>query len=298
MSKDFESHPTKSKCHRWHPAAWLRVSGEDAASFLQGQFTQDMRRLDRESAVYGLWLNHKGRVIADSFIAKDGKGGFWVGSYFSPAAVIKERLEAFVIADDVVIDDETDQWRGMTILVEDATEALPAGSGVVSFPGRRAVSSSQEWVFPQTEERAFDDPVLKGVELSPQQMELLRIEAKIPAIPADIGSGELPNEGGLEASAISYTKGCYLGQEVMARLKSMGQVRRRLIKLTGEGERPKPPALLFQGDMRIGEIRTAIETSSGYVGLALVSLLNVKWGQRASVGKGGEPTVTLEALES
>src|SRR5688572_1380953 len=92
-------------CFRWSPATVLRVSGEDAASFLQGQFSNDLRDLDQKKAVYGLWLNHKGRVIADSFVHRLAEGDFLVFSYHCPVEVIRQRLEAFVIADDVVLED-------------------------------------------------------------------------------------------------------------------------------------------------------------------------------------------------
>src|SRR3954467_6753383 len=107
-----------------------------------------------------------------------------------------------------------------------------------------------------------------------------RIAAGIAAVPADVGPGELPNEGGLDAEAISYTKGCYLGQEVMARLKSMGQLRRRLLRVQGIGETyPALPAPVFAGSRQVGELRSAVRNGTGgWTGLAMVSLLQVAGG--------------------
>src|SRR5438046_523634 len=91
---------------RCEPAAWLRITGADAATFLQGQFTNDLRALERGAEVYGLWLTVKGKVLADSFVVRGPRADeFCLGSYFSPAGVIRERLESHVIADDVVIED-------------------------------------------------------------------------------------------------------------------------------------------------------------------------------------------------
>src|SRR5471030_3245677 len=74
---------TEPKVHFWRPAAWLRVSGPDAGVFLQGQFTNDLGALKTSPAVYGLWLNQKGRVLADSFVLRGNTTEeFWVGSYF------------------------------------------------------------------------------------------------------------------------------------------------------------------------------------------------------------------------
>src|SRR5580658_9564626 len=95
--------PQKILSHRYRPAAWLRVSGTDSATFLQGQFSNDLRHFGPDLATYGLWLDVKGKVIADGFVMP-GKGpdGFWIGSYFSPADQLRRRLEGFIIADDVV----------------------------------------------------------------------------------------------------------------------------------------------------------------------------------------------------
>jgi hypothetical protein len=104
-------------------------------------------------------------------------------------------------------------------------------------------------------------------------LERLRIEAGVPAVPRDIGPEDLPNEGELEVDAISYTKGCYLGQEVMARLKSMGQVRRKLVRVTGTGSISLGlPAALFADGKKVGELRSAVPTGEGFFGLAMISL--------------------------
>src|SRR4051794_18742813 len=106
---------TSRSVFRWKPACWLRVTGEDAFTFLQGQFTNDLRELERSAAVYGLWLTLKGKVLADSFILKaQAPAGFWIGSYFSPAAVIQQRLDSYIIADDVQIEDVTGEWAGLS----------------------------------------------------------------------------------------------------------------------------------------------------------------------------------------
>ena len=105
----------------WSPAAWLRVAGPDALSFLQGQFSQDLRSLAAAAPgaapAYGLWLTLKGKVEGDSFIFRgEGPEEFWIGSYFSPAAVIRARLEGFIVADDVTLEDQTSRDRKSTRL--------------------------------------------------------------------------------------------------------------------------------------------------------------------------------------
>jgi folate-binding protein YgfZ len=102
-----------------------------------------------------------------------------------------------------------------------------------------------------------------------------RITRGIPSVPVDIGPNDLPNEGGLEEVAISYTKGCYLGQEVMARLKNLGQVRRRLHLVRGPGEVPGSGSPLFQKDRKVGDVRTAAGAGSGFVAMAMLTNINL-----------------------
>ena len=314
--------PTHSAFFRWQPAAWLRVTGTDAAPFLQGQFTNDLRALRPGEASYGLWLSLKGKVEADSFVLRAGEasggaapgtvdaGEFFIASYFSPAAALCERLESFIIADDVTVEDLTPNVSAVSVWpsTAGASERPPAASA--GFAGRRGQQPNVEWIFP----REWADEVLAGLragasELSATVVEALRISAAIPAVPRDAGPGDLPNEAGLDAVAISYTKGCYLGQEVMARLKSMGQVRRRLLRVESAGSpagapdafgAPAPlaslPAALFIGERQVGELRSAVVDPARperVLGLAMLSLLHVTNGAGLALAKNGPPVFHL-----
>lgn len=298
MSKESLSSEKDRDFFRWQPAAWLRVSGADAETFLQGQFTNDLRTLAGGRAVYGLWLNHKGRVMADSFVLRGAGGEFWVGSYFCPAAVIKERLESFIIADDVAVEDVTEQWRAVTLFgvtAESQSANPPVGC---FFEGRRGQEAHREYVFPREAESELGAQWLGGRERETGEIERLRIESGVPAVPADIGPTELPNEGGLENEAISFTKGCYLGQEVMARLKSMGQVRRRLLRLRGKGEPPARGAALHQAGHRIGEMKTAVRVGDGFIGFGLMTLLGLRVEEPVTVSTdGGGESIWVERHE-
>jgi len=279
--------------YRWQPAAVLRVSGDDSLTFLQGQFTNDLQQAGNASAVYGLWLNQKGKVLADSFVRKVSASEAWIVSYFSPASAIRERLEAYVIADDVVIEDVTAAMTAVALAGEVTPAELVLSDSAWAFRGRREREVHTEIIFPVGEAVALDDRLRGGTALGAEDMERRRIAAGIPAVPKDIGPGDLPNEGGLEAEAISYTKGCYLGQEVMARLKSMGQVRRRLLKVRGTGEIPPRPASLFQGDRRVGELRSAVRDGAEWIGLAMVSLVQLRREDGLSLESGGAAVVNF-----
>ncbi len=297
--------PTSPAVFRWKPAAWLRVAGPDAAAFLQGQFSNDLRALTASpgEASYGLWLTVKGKVLADSFVlraagAAGGEDAFWVGSYFSPAAAIRARLESFIIADDVAIADETEAWAGLSIL--DSATLLPPPVGLEDavrvFRGRREAGGNLEVVYRVAAGvPAWLESALHGREVTAGELRRRRLAAGIPAVPEDLGPTDLPQEAGLEEEAISFTKGCYLGQEVMARLRSMGQVRRRLVRVAGaETEPPAAPAPLFVAGRPAGELRSAAaDGRSGWIGLAMVTRALVAPGTELAWSAEGGPAVRV-----
>lgn len=273
----------------YRPGALIRVTGEDAFTFLQGQFTNELRQ-PAGSATYGLWLNQKGKVLADSHVLRISESEFLICSAFSPAAIIRRRLEEYIVADDVVLADETTTTHALTLWGTGGYEAISRlmvevpvpgrfvrnGDGII-FCGRRLPGDNWEILGPEKAITEIRGQLLASgaVESSPAEMEFARITAGIPVVPADVGPGDLPNEGGLEDVAISCTKGCYLGQEVMARLKNLGQVRRRLQIVRGSGAPPVPLSALYQGEKRVGEIRTVGARADDFVALAMLSLINL-----------------------
>jgi folate-binding protein YgfZ len=266
------------------PAAWLRVSGEDAAQFLQGQFSQDLGRLEPGRAAYGLWLDHKGKVGGDSFILRAGSAaeGFWVGSVETPAAALRERLEKYIVADDVSVEDETERWRLGLVLVEapagDPMNLAHGGGPALASVGGRVFagrppalggSAVQEWVWlcPTAGiEAASRAGMATGKPMGEAEWECARILAGIVAVPRELGPGELPHEGGLADTAVSTTKGCYVGQEIMSRLKTRGRLRRHLQRIRGHGAPPAVGSPIFAGEKRVGEFRSVARGAGIEVG--------------------------------
>jgi len=283
--------------HLWKPGAWLRVTGEDAPGFLQGQFSNDVRQAGPGKSVYGLWLNEKGKVIADCFVIGSMAGqAYWVGSYFSAAGMLQKRLESFIVADDVTVDDLSGEFVGISLFGEAARDwlSLENRDGVI-FRGRRYSGENWEWVFPSQHLPAVKARLAGVAEVSPAEMERRRIEAGIPSIPADIGAGDLPHEGGLFEDAVSTTKGCYLGQEVMARIKSRGKVRRRLARVHGAGPIPALPAGLWQSPREVGQLRSAaLSGSDGYIGLAMLPAEGA--GPGAAFSLAAEAAATVHSV--
>jgi len=281
--------------HPYLPACVLRVTGADAATFLQGQFTNDLSKLAPGGSAYGLWLDRKGRVIADAQVIRASEGeGFSIASPGSSAAVIGKHLGDHIIADEVEMADETGLFRGIALVGEGVGDWLAGQPGAgLRFPGRRAAVENWEWVYPGEAGPAVAAAVAGLPVAEPAEMERMRIEAGIPAVPADIGPADLPNEGGLDQVAISYSKGCYTGQEVMARVKNLGRVRRRLVRVAGTGAVPAVPAGLWRAGQREGELRSAVPTAAGFAGLALVAVGAASPGQALALSAGGPPGVLV-----
>jgi folate-binding protein YgfZ len=282
----------ETRVFSYRPACLLRARGSDTATFLQGQFTNDLGNIKSGQAVYGLWLDRKGHVVADSHVIRAGDPNeFWIASLSSPAAVVARHLGEHIIADDVEIADETGDWHGVS-LIGAGVGAWLAGAERpgLFFAGRRTLGENWEWL-----QRGAQTPPLPGAlaparTLGAPEVERLRILSGIPSVPADIGPADLPNEGGLDAQAISYSKGCYLGQEVMARIRSMGRVRRTLVRVKGPGALPPLPAALWLGERKEGELRSGVADAQGFVGLALVG---VAAAGPLALARGAPATVEL-----
>jgi folate-binding protein YgfZ len=284
--------------HRYQPACVLWVEGHDAATFLQGQFSNDLGGLEPGGGAYGLWLDRRGRVVADSHVVRAAGGaGYWVASVSSPAADVMRRLGDFIIADDVTLEDRTAGWRALALVGDGAGAWLgeQPRDGLV-LRGRRSARESWEWMLPGTALAGAEAAVAGARPLQWEELEGMRIDAGLASVPRDIGPGDLPNEGGLEAATVSYSKGCYLGQEVMARLRGRGTVRRALVRVGGRGAPPPLPAALWRGGQASGELRSAVAAGAGgYRGLAIVPVGSAAPGTALGLEKGGPATLEVAA---
>ena len=230
--------------------AVVRVTGEDAAAFLQGQCSADLRNVALTDA---LWLNRKGRVLAHTVIVKEADGSHLLLCPHLAAEALIAVVTANVIADDVVATDESALWQKWVVW-----GAEPKLSAAKVFATRRYGVVAWDVLTPV-------GVAAPGESATLAELNALRIAGGVPAVPADCGANEFPQECGLEAW-VSYTKGCYLGQEVMARIQSMGSLRRILRRVSGSvsvGQELKSPE---------GKVLGTVRSAAGDVGLALVSV--------------------------
>jgi folate-binding protein YgfZ len=284
----------------------LRATGPDAFAFLQSQCSVDLRNPDVENPVmYGLWLNQKGKIQADSFVIQRGPEEFLLVSYDCPAEKIRAHLEAHLIADEVELRDETREFAllhfwfdGQSDKVADLLDIIAEAAEADYWMGRRPrCENSWDLLADPSALEAVADSLAKlganGVDA--EALQGVRILAGVPAIPADAGPGDLPQEAGLERDAVSFDKGCYLGQEVMARLKSLGHVNRALCRVLMKGDAPfsagNEPVPLYAGEVAAGELRSR----AGEAGLAMLKIRAIAGRESLSLTPKGEEVVSLKA---
>ena len=279
---------------------WIRVTGEDALSFLQGQFSNDLKDGLKNTIntwySYGLWLDHKGKILADSTILK-GKNPaeFWIHSTEGKAQALIARLEGFIIADDVVLEDKTSDYASFTLIGKETCKLLNDNilSDSYIFKGRRSGEDSFEVVAPVANKSPIVDALKECNQLLDNDLEKLRIEAGIASVPRDVGSNDLPQELGLSTEGVSVTKGCYVGQEVMARVTSRGRLRRKLVRVVGAGDLPQLPAPIWDNENHVGEVRSAVKDESGFVGLAVIAMSALEKTSQFSLAQSGAATVSV-----
>jgi len=238
--------------------AHLVITGEDAPDFLQSQFSRDLCGLAAGSGTYGLWLDVKGKIVADSWVWCEGPETFRVFSEHCASATIAEKLERHIIADDVEIE-AVGSTPALALLGADGVQVAAGFTGLALLPGRRSHVSSLECLFRATEERDAMISSLEAQSVPEWELHRLRFEAGIPLVPQEAGSGELPGEVGLDGDAVDFDKGCFLGQEVVARMHNLGKSTRALYRVEGDGAPPVVPRPVEDATgKQVGELRSAI----------------------------------------
>jgi len=217
----------------------LRIRGNDRLRFLNGQVTNDLRKASESAAMEACVLNAKGKMNAHIFVST-GPDCFFVDTDPELRERLLARLERYVIADDVQIDDLTDQLSIFHVL----SPVAPTLSNCWLVSARRFSDAGWDiWT-----DRAAHDAVSQHLSsrfevLDSSAAEIMRIEQGIPRWGRELTEEIIPIEANLEERAISYEKGCYIGQEVISRLKMSGQTNKRLRGLISLREVPLGPGM-------------------------------------------------------
>ena len=265
----------------------IEVSGSDRVRWLDGMISGDVGKLeaaDDGAGCYATLLTNRGAIVADLHVGRLGER-FWLESTRSEIPRISMALDRFIIADDVNLVDRSEEFAVWGLEGPLAGQILSAAIGggtnlpaadcwgevniagadvVVGAFGWSGESAYQLWVAPGAKDvvaealdAAAGSPLIKGDETA---LEVLRVEAGIPALGSELDEEVLPPEARLER-AIATDKGCYVGQEIVARLRARGQVNHLLVGLKFEPDtKASVGVALSSGGKSTGEVTTLVES--------------------------------------
>ena len=284
----------------------LAVTGSDRLDYLQGQLTNDVAGLEDGRGCYSVYLTPQGRIIADMDV-------FSVGDVVlleadgSVRDFLFARFQELIFAEDVVIHDWTTSWIAYGVsgplaaqVVSTALESLGVdrqtsvetlddhdvtrcqideSSVVVGRTDPLGLSGFTLWVEHDIGDQLLGALVAAGCrKVDDLVANIVRIENGRPIFPIDLTNDTIPLEAGIEDRAISFTKGCYVGQEVIVRIlhRGQGRVARRLTGLTLEvtdtGSGGVAGATLWKGDRNVGSITSAaVSPAVGAIALGYVT---------------------------
>jgi len=246
----------------------LRVTGADRIRFLNGQTTNDVRKAGAEATQESCVLNAKGHFDAHVFLSAT-PNDIWIDADQELRELLQTRLERYVIADDVKIEDVTDQSALFHVLAGSEPRISDAK---FDFRSRRlGIDGWDLWV------EAARAEAMKGAlaadyrAMDESEWEVLRIESGIPRWGCELTREIIPPEANLAARAIDYEKGCYIGQEVISRMKMSGQTRQRLCGVTSE-KALAPGKELHAETKMVGHVTSAVfsERLNAHIALAII----------------------------
>lgn len=211
------------------PRTHFQVSGIDRVRYLNSQVSNDLRKVQPGEALPCCFLTVKGKMCALAWVFEEGD--VWIiDADFKVRTSLQNRLERYIVADDVQVEDLSDEGTLFHIFGK-AVASQPAGIHV----SRLGCPGIDVWV-PKEQTNAYQQKLIQDsmLEATPEFSEPLRIEQGIPAWEQDISEATFPAEALLDHFAVDFAKGCYVGQEIVSRIRSVGRVNRRLVGLVAE----------------------------------------------------------------
>jgi folate-binding protein YgfZ len=297
----------------------LGISGGDRASYLQGLLTNDIGSLGPGAGCYAAWLTPQGRLLTDLHVFESGDM-MLLDVPAAQAGPTLERLDQFLFSEDVQLADLSTALASVWLHGPEAASTLErvltGASGLSAWPGyhnARAVFDGAPAVVGRVNQLGVPGFVVYvepartaaltaalvsagAVAASPAALEAARIEVAYPLAGVDMDENTLPLEAGIEPRAISFTKGCYVGQEVIIRVlhRGHGRVARRLVLLHVSGGVPAAGSAIVDGDREIGAVTSAARSPRfGPIALGYVHRDYVDDGTRVGIAADGG---SLEAV--
>ncbi|MDQ6917523.1 MAG: folate-binding protein [Pseudomonadota bacterium] len=282
------------------PLAALRVAGEDAANFLQGQFTNDVTAIEPGAAQYSAWCSAKGRMLANFLLLRTGAAAFEILLPSSLVAAVRKRLAMFVLRSKVTIDDASGENVRIGVGGPTAASALRAASVDVPSPFRwRALGGG--WIVGIAGGRYIASLTPVDAELFWEQVapharpagfpvwEWLTIRAGVPIVTAPTTERLVPQMANWDLlDGVSFRKGCYTGQEIVARTQYLGRLKERTVLAHVAAPPPAPGAKLYSpmfGDQACGTVLSAAPSPDG--GSDFLAALQVAATERGDIRIGG-----------
>ena len=214
--------------------AKLRATGADRFRFLNGQITNDLRKASETVAIEACVLSAKGKLNAHIFIAVVGED-FLVDAEPELRETLRARLEHYVIADDVQIEDVTDEFSLFHVF---ADEPPALDSRRIVSAHRFAATGWDIWNDSARHDAVRHELAATYSFIDSAAADVMRIEQGLPRWGHELTDEIIPIEANLEQRTVDYQKGCYIGQEVISRIKMSGQTNKRLCGLISLNNTP------------------------------------------------------------
>lgn len=250
--------------------AFLRITGPDATRWLNGMVTNSVQSLTPGEGNYNFLLNAQGRIQGDCTIYRDGDQ-FLLETSTSQVESIQQHLDRFIIMDDVELSPAYTEKQGL-LLIGAKAPAILAASGLPALdalhlgyaasllllaPAAGSVPRYELWDDSASIAALRESLSNTGaVEISSASLESLRIIEAKPSFSQDIRDRDLPQETA-QTHALHFNKGCYLGQEIVERIRSRGQVHRTFTAFRLTGDLPTLPTPIEANGKPVGELTSA-----------------------------------------
>ena len=231
----------------------IAVGGPDRAEFLQGLISNDTAKVGPGRAIWAALLTPQGRFLNDMFVVEDESGMFLIETERERAAALAKKLKMYTLRSKVTVEDRPAGMEVAVVFGPDAEQVLPV-AGATAFVDPRLPELGVRVLAPAGQAAAL----LKLPEAPLAEYEALRLRLGVPDGSRDliVEKGLLLESGFDELHGVDWQKGCYMGQELTARTKYRGLIKRRLFPVTVEGALPPPGTPVERDGREVGEIRS------------------------------------------